>query len=303
MYEAFFGLREPPFSLTPDTSYFYADSGHLEALETLLTALQLGEGFIKLSGEVGTGKTLLCRMLLDALETDARFVTAYIPNPAITPISLRRALAAELGLSLPRYTDQHHLIEAINRHLLDQHRAGRQVVLIIDEAQALPHSCLEALRLFGNLETGKHKLLQVVLLGQPELDTRLARPELRQLAQRIAFHYRLEALDADAVAGYLAHRLAVSGHAGPTLFRPGLARRLHRASGGIPRLVNILAHKTLLAAYGEGCRRPRNRHLRRAIADTECLAPRRPWARARGWVAALGASLTMAGLLWTMGIG
>ncbi len=303
MYEAFFGLREPPFALTPDTGYFYAHSTHIEALETLITALQLGEGFIKLSGEVGTGKTLLCRMLLDALDEDPRFVTAYIPNPAITPAALRHALAAELGLDLPRNAGQHHLIEAINRHLMAQYRAGHQVVLIVDEAQALSHDCLEALRLFGNLETGKCKLLQVVLFGQPELDARLARPELRQLAQRIAFHYPLAALDAEAVHGYLAHRLAVSGHTGALLFSHSLARRLHRASGGIPRLLNILAHKTLLAAYGEGCRRPRGRHLRRAIADTECLRHTTPWARARGWAAALGASLAAAGLLWTTGIG
>jgi len=303
MYKQFFGLRESPFALTPDTDYFYANTDHQDALNTLLVALQLGEGFIKVSGEVGTGKTLLCRKLLNELEDDERFVTAYIPNPAITPAALRHALAGELGLKLPRNLGQHHLIEAINTHLLEQRREGRQVVLIIDEAQALSHECLEALRLLGNLETEKNKLLQVVLLGQPELDERLARPDLRQLAQRIGFHYRLHPMRTEVVAGYLAHRLAVSGYKGPTLFDDALARRLFRASGGVPRLLNILAHKTLLACYGEGTARPARKHLIRAVSDTESIRSQIPVNRLRGLATAVGASLAMASLLWTARIG
>lgn len=278
MYLNFFGLSESPFSLTPDTAFYYGRSSHHEALNTLLVALQMGEGFIKVTGEVGTGKTLLCRKLLRELADDPRFVTAYIPNPALSPNELRFALAAELGFRYRCDIGQHRFLQVINHRLMQERAAGRKVVLIIDEAQALPEDCLEAVRLLTNLETEKCKLLQVVLLGQPELDAHLARPAVRQLQQRITFSYQLSRMSPGMVAGYLGHRLQVAGYEGGSLFPPAVARELARASRGIPRLVNILAHKCLLAAYGEGRSKVTRRHLRRAVRDTEPLTgSNRPW--------------------------
>lgn len=271
MYLQFFRLAEAPFSLTPDTAFYYNNPSHQEALNTLLVALQMGEGFIKVTGEVGTGKTLLCRKLLRELSADARFVSAYIPNPALTPPALRFALADELGISYHRNMGQHRVMQMINDRLVEEKSAGRQVVLIVDEAQALPEDCLEAIRLLTNLETEKSKLLHVVLFGQPELDVNLARPSVRQLRQRITFSYQLAPMDIKATSGYLMHRLAVAGFKGPRLFDAGLTRQIHRICNGVPRLINIVAHKCLLAAYGEGRLEINRRHLRRAIEDTESL--------------------------------
>lgn len=301
MYQEFFGLREAPFSLTPDTSYFYANADHQEALNTLLVALQMGEGFIKVSGEVGTGKTLICRKLLNQLADDAHFVTAYIPNPALTPAALRYALGNELGLPVHRNTGQQRTMEVINEYLLEQRAKGRQVVLVVDEAQALSDECLETIRLLTNLETEKCKLLQVVLFGQPELDERLSHKSLRQLRQRITFSYNLHPMKTEVVAGYLSHRLAVAGYQGPPLFGMDLAQRLHKASGGVPRLMNVLAHKVLLAAYGEGRAVPTRKHLQRAIADTESIEPAAaPWSK---WFGALAGSLAIVSAIWTPGLG
>jgi MSHA biogenesis protein MshM len=274
MYQRFFGLREPPFSLTPDTAFFFGNSSHREALNSLLFALQMGEGFIKVIGEVGTGKTLLCRKLLRELDGVEGFVSAFIANPAIDAKALRYALAEELGVPYHRTMGQHRILQMINEQLLAHRAAGRKVAVIIDEAQALPEECLEAVRLLTNLETEKSKLLQVVLFGQPELDARLGRSSARQLKQRITFSCALQPMDARAVAGYLAHRLEVAGYRGPQLFGRHAVREIARTSGGIPRLVNILAHKCLLAAFGEGCTAVNRRHLRRAVADTESVQPR-----------------------------
>lgn len=277
MYTEHFGLRELPFSLTPDTGYYYELASHREALNVLLVALRAGEGFLKLTGEVGTGKTLLCRKLLDALEREAE--TAYIPNPFLNPNALRLAVAEELGLRFPRNLGQHRLLKLVTARLVELHRAGRRVVLLIDEAQALPDDSLEAVRLLTNLETEKTKLLQVVLLGQPELDARLAQPRLRQLRQRITFAHRLRPMDERECGAYLAHRMTVAGYQGPPAFEPRAVRQLHRASRGIPRLVNILAHKALLVAFGRGERQVSAAHVRRAVRDTEDARAPRPWWR------------------------
>ncbi|MGB5453595.1 MAG: AAA family ATPase [Sedimenticolaceae bacterium] len=275
MYLDFFGLAEAPFSLTPDTAFYYSNPSHQEALNTLLVALQMGEGFIKVTGEVGTGKTLLCRKLLRELAEDDDVLTAYIPNPALTPPALRFSLADELGINYHRNMGQHRVLQMINDRLVEEKAAGRRVVLIVDEAQALPEDCLEAVRLLTNLETEKSKLVQVVLFGQPELDTHLDRPSVRQLRQRITFSHRLTSMDVKAVSGYLVHRLAVAGYRGPRLFDAPLVREMFRACNGVPRLINIVAHKCLLASYGEGRVGISRRHLRRAIADTESLRRRR----------------------------
>ncbi len=267
MYLTHFGLAEMPFGITPDTSFTFAGQSHQEALNTLLLALDGGEGFVKITGEVGTGKTLLCRRLLQAL--DDGWVTAYLPNPDLDSRTLFAALAEELGISDPARFDSYHLLREINHALLAFARDGKRVAVLIDEAQAMPLETLEALRLVSNLETEKRKLLQIVLFGQPELDEKLRGPAIRQLLQRIAFHYRLAGIGRNEIDRYVAHRLRVAGHRGDSLFSANALQALYRASGGVPRLVNILAHKALLAAYGEGCRAVRVRHVRLAGSDTE----------------------------------
>lgn len=267
MYLEHFGLTELPFGITPDTSFIVGTHGHQEALNTLLVALGGGEGFVKIAGEVGTGKTLLCRRLLQSLPEGT--VSAYLPNPYLSPRTLLLALAEELRLPVDADVDDYHLLQGLNRALLDHAAAERAVVVCIDEAQAMPLETLETLRLLSNLETEKRKLLQIVLFGQPELDARLAEPSVRQLRQRIAFHYRLQGMARDEVGHYLAHRLRVAGYRGDAIFATGAVRALHRASRGTPRLINILAHKALLAAFGEGRHDVAPVHVRRAAADTE----------------------------------
>jgi len=298
MYLQHFGLSHPPFSLTPDTASFLNAGSHREALNVLLVALRSGEGFLKITGEIGTGKTLLCRRLL--AELHGEFVTAYVPNPFVSPNGLRAALADELGLSYPRNLGQHHLLRLINERLLGLNRQGTPVVVIIDEAQSMPDVTLEALRLLSNLETEQQKLLRIVLFGQPELDERLARPKLRQLSQRIGFAYRLSPLPRPLVPVYLQHRLRAAGFDGEAVFSRGAVRVLGRASRGIPRLINILAHKAMMAAYGQGCRRVDGRHVRAAVRDTESV--RRPPANAGlgpAWAVGVAvAALFAAWALW-----
>lgn len=270
MYLDHFGLSELPFGITPDTSFTVLTRSHQEALNTLLVALNSGEGFIKITGDVGTGKSLLCRRLLQALPENA--VSAYLPNPYLAPRTLLLALAEELGVAVDSASDDYHLLKCVNEALLAYAGDERPVVVCIDEAQAMPLETLESLRLLSNLETEKRKLLQIVLFGQPELDRKLAEPSVRQLLQRIAFHYRLGCLGREEVGNYLAHRLRVAGYRGDELFAPRTVRSLHRASRGTPRLLNILAHKSLLAVYGEGKHAVLPRHVRQAVADTEGAA-------------------------------
>ena len=266
MYQAHFGLRELPFGITPDTSFFFACASYQAALNTLLIATNNGEGFIKITGEVGTGKTLLCRKFMAAL--DQSFVTAYIPNPSLEPRTLMLALADELEIFLGKDIDQHQLMKSINLRLLELAHLGKRVVLCLDEAQALPLESLEALRLLTNLETEKRKLLQIVLFGQPELNLKLQKNAIRQLAQRITFHYEIAALSRADMTFYIAHRLQIAGLAGGDLFSAAALRKLYAASGGIPRLVNILAHKSLMAAFGEGRQQVRAGHVKVAVQDT-----------------------------------
>lgn len=267
MYLTHFGLTEKPFGITPDTSFIYSATAHQEALNTLLIGLGSGEGFIKVTGEVGTGKTLLCRRFLASLSDD--HVTIYIPNPSLAPIALLLAVAEELELNLDPNETQFQLIKHINQRLLELSRAGKTVVCCVDEAQAAPLESLEALRLLSNLETEKHKLIHVVLFGQPELDRHLSDPSVRQLQQRIAFHYRLPLLRRDEFEHYLNHRLSIAGHQGASLFSPAAMRHLFRYSRGVPRLVNILANKSLLAAFGEGKYEISTHHVIAAARDTE----------------------------------
>ena len=282
-YVAHFGLREPAFGITPDTSFFFACRGIQEALNTLLVAVSNGEGFIKITGEVGTGKTLLCRKFLASLGEGC--ISAYVHNPGMEPRTLLIAICDELRLDVDPAGDQYHLLKEITRALLEFGARNQRVVLCMDETQAMPFETLETLRLLTNLETEKRKLLQVELFGQPELDRKLAAESIRQLRQRIMFQHTLTALSAEEVAGYIAHRLVIAGYSGPPLFdRPAL-KSIFEASGGIPRLVNILAHKSLLLVYGEGGQCAGRRHVEAAVDDTPAANSLRPWWRPRlaGW--------------------
>jgi MSHA biogenesis protein MshM len=269
MYLYHFGLGELPFTLTPNTNFYLSLDPHDEALAVLSTALKTGEGFIKVVGEVGTGKTLLCRKLLN--EIPDHFVTAYIPNPYLNPDELRRAVAVELGVKQAQRMSVALLTQRIQTRLLELHSKGHSVVLILDEAQALPEDSLEALRLFTNLETETRKLLQVVLFAQPELDQRLAKTEFRQLRQRITFAYKLRAMNAQEVQQYIQHRLTIAGYKGAELFPAGISKNIAKASRGVPRLVNVLCHKMLMLAYGQGHYKMTNQLLKAAVKDTESI--------------------------------
>ena len=311
MYLAHFGLREPPFSLTPDTSFFFACTNYQEGLNTLLVAARTGEGFIKIVGEVGNGKTLLCRKLLATLSSDretttaigtqdggvsgrhaAKFITAYIPNPYLEPRSLLLALADEFRIDIDSSCDQHQLLKVLTHTLLDFARDGKRVLVCLDEAQAMPLESLEVLRLLTNLETEKRKLMQVVLFGQPELDERLKQNSVRQLRQRISFQYVLNGLHRDEMDRYLRHRLAVAGFKGETLFSSGAVNLLHRVTRGTPRLANIIAHKAMLLTYAEGRQQVQTNHIRNAAADTP--ESHRDWV-VWGWWGA--AAVVLAGLV------
>jgi MSHA biogenesis protein MshM len=313
MYLEHFGLRQPPFGLTPDTSFFFSCNSYQEALNTLLVAARSGEGFIKITGEVGYGKTLLCRKFLAALNQDvrsttaigtqdheapvaatARFVTAYIPNPYLEPRSLLLALADEFRVPMEKDADQHQLLKGLTFALLECARKGQHALVCLDEAQAMPLESLEVLRLLTNLETEKSKLLQVVLFGQPELNERLQHHSVRQLRQRISFQYELRGMERDELERYLHHRLSIASYSGDALFGRVAVSKLHRITRGTPRLVNIVAHKALMLAYSEGQQQVRARHIRDAAADTpEVHRDWLPWALA----------LTAAAVVVSLGLG
>jgi MSHA biogenesis protein MshM len=286
MYLQHFGVREFPFSITPDTSFFFSSESSQAALNTLLIAARTGEGFIKITGEVGTGKTLLCRKLMASLEQDFR--VAYIPNPYLEPRALFLELAAELGLEIDNSNqpDQHQLLKALTTRLLEIIRDGKRVAICLDEAQAMPIETLEALRLLTNLETEKRKLLQVIIFGQPELEEKLNHPSIRQLKQRIAFDYDLSVLSRDEFDYYVHHRLVVAGHQGGRLFSPMALWLMQQRTKRVPRLVNILAHKSLLAAYGKGHRVVTVLDVLAAANDTSSLRRSR-WVRNLGLVLAI----------------
>lgn len=284
MYLQHFGLREFPFSITPDTSYFFASGGSQEALNTLLVAARTGEGFIKITGEVGTGKTLLCRKLISSLGPG--FYVAYIPNPYLEPLALFMELGSELGLEfgVDAHPNQHQLLKAITNRLMELTRMGKRVVVCLDEAQAMPIETLEALRLLTNLETEKRKLLQVIIFGQPELEDKLNHPSIRQLKQRITFDYHLGPLARTEPDYYLHHRLMVAGYRGGRMFSPMALWLIQKKTKRTPRLLNIVAHKALLSAYGKGKKTVDAFDVLAAVNDTASL-------RGQGWLGRQGVLL------------
>ncbi|MGM9426435.1 AAA family ATPase [Hydrogenophaga sp. MI9] len=256
MYTAFFGLQRDPFTISPDPRYLFLSERHREAFAHLMYGAHGGGGFVLLTGDIGTGKTTVCRHFLE--HTPAQSQVAYIFNPRLSVIELLRSIADEFGYAVPapgnRETTVKELVDPLNRFLLVAHAAGRNPILIIDEAQNLSPEVLEQLRLLTNLETHEHKLLQIVLIGQPELRGILARPGLEQLAQRIVARFHLGPLDEADTKRYIRHRLQVAGLAGPLPFTPRAMRRVHALSGGVPRKINLLCSRALLGAYSLGAR-------------------------------------------------
>lgn len=249
MYESFYGLRVKPFNLTPNPDFLYLSKTHREVYAHLLYGIRNRAGFIEVTGEVGTGKTTILRSFLNDLDPDT-YLVSMIFNPKLTSIELLRAVNREFGVSDQAGTSS-QLVDALNQFLLDENRAGRVPVLIIDEAQNLSGDVLEQIRLLSNLETETTKLIQIVLAGQPELALVLSRPELRQLDQRIAVRYHLASLDLSETCDYVRHRLMVAGRPDGEIFAPRSLKLIHRLSGGVPRLINVLCDRSLLVGFSE----------------------------------------------------
>ena len=297
MYLDYFGLKEAPFRITPNTEYWYAGGQRGEVLAALLYAIGQGEGIIKVVGEVGSGKTMLCRKLAAQLPDGVDSV--YLGNPTLSPDDMLAAILADLGIDSPESTRQARLTQ-LNAALLARHEAGRRVVVFVEEAQGIALDNLEFLRLLTNLETATDKLLQIVLFGQPELDSLLAEPRIRQLKDRITLSLRLSPLGADEVGAYLRARLSVAGYRGPDLFPPALVARLTELSSGLSRRINVLADKTLLAAYADRTHDLAPRHLELAAGDAEMQPPSLPafWRRLDArWIWLAGALAAVLGLL------
>ncbi|MFL6198097.1 MAG: ExeA family protein [Thermoanaerobaculia bacterium] len=269
MYNDFYGFREAPFNITPDPRFLFFSDRHREAYNHILFGLRERKGFIQITGEVGAGKTTVCRALLEELGPQYR--TALILNPCLTGDQLLRSILIELGLepSDDRRFDRVEALQRLNQYLLDQLAEGNDVVLLIDEAQDLSHDLLEQIRLLSNLETDQRKLLQIVLLGQPELRQKLDDAGLRQLRQRITVRYHLAPLSRQEMEHYIQHRLQVVGANGRPSFSRWALGSIYRYSGGVPRLVNAVCDKALLCGYVEGDDHLTRRHVRRAVRELE----------------------------------
>lgn len=267
MYYAFFGLKQPPFKITPDTEAFFEGGNRGAILEALLYAISHGEGIIKVTGEVGSGKTMLCRVLQTRLPENVENV--YLANPSVSPEEILHAIAFELQLPLPRDATRLEVMHALNAYLLERHAQKRQVVVFVEESQGMPLATLEEIRLLSNLETQQHKLLQIVLFGQPELDENLRQPQIRQLRERITHSFHLAPLDEADVRAYLAFRLRAAGYHGPDLFSTRVIAYIAKASGGLTRRINLIADKALLAAFAESTHNVSLAHVKAAVRDSE----------------------------------
>jgi len=265
IYNDYYGFREAPFNITPDPRFLFFSDRHREAFNHVLFGIRERKGFIQLTGEVGAGKTTVCRAILE--ELGPRYRTALVLNPCLTAPQLLRTILAEFGL--PRRADRTASLETLNRFLLDQVAGERDVVLVIDEAQDLDLELLEQVRLLSNLETDQRKLLQIVLIGQPELREKLDARALRQLRQRITVRYHLTPLDRDETERYIEHRMNVAGCDRAPTFTPWAFRKIHGYSRGVPRLINAAVDKTLLAGFVDDADRLTARHVARALRELE----------------------------------
>jgi general secretion pathway protein A len=298
MYTSFFGLQEKPFAITPDPRYLYLSERHAEALAHLLYGINEAGGFIQLTGEVGTGKTTVIRSLLEQLPGHAD--VALILNPRVTPAEFLLTICEELHVPVPEsgQGSTKTLMDLLGRQLLDTHARGRRVVLIVDEAQNLSTQTLEQVRLLTNLETATTKLLQIILIGQPELRELLDQPDLRQLAQRITGRYHLNPLSEDESAGYVKHRMRVAG-ATAEVFTPSALREIHRLSGGIPRVINVICDRALLGAFTQEDHRAGAALVRQAASEVYGRPVPAPWLK---WTtaAAVAAALALVAVgVWT----
>jgi type II secretory pathway predicted ATPase ExeA len=267
LYYPHFGLKEPPFKITPNTDFFFSGGNRGAILDALVYAIANGEGIIKVVGEVGSGKTMLCRMLQTILPE--KIESIYLANPSVAPEDVLHAIAFELQLKLPKNADRLKVMQELQAHLLSRHAEGRQVVIFVEEAQGMPLATLEEIRLLSNLETKQDKLLQIVLFGQPELDENLNQENIRQLRERITHRFNLGPLQTKDVGEYLIFRLRAAGYHGPHLFKDTSIKKLSNASEGLVRRVNILADKALLAAFADNVYQVTPRHVDAAIQDSE----------------------------------
>ncbi|MES0326618.1 MAG: AAA family ATPase [Gammaproteobacteria bacterium] len=267
MYQGHFGLERPPFKITPDTSLFYEGCQRGAALEALIYAVSSGEGIIKVVGEVGSGKTMLCRMLEIRLADNVDIV--YIANPSLSPDNILHVIAHELGLDVDNSSDKLDVMQSIGQYLLGRHADNRQVVMFVEEAQSMPIETLEEIRLLSNLETEQSKLLQMVLFGQPELDEKLAQAHIRQLKERITHSFYLEPFPPKDTLEYLNFRLRSVGYRGPDVFNQKTANAIKKYSGGLTRRINILADKALMASFSEGGHEVTLKHVRAGAVDSD----------------------------------
>ena len=275
MYYDYFGLNQPPFRITPDTSLFFPGGDRGAVLDALIYAIVNGEGMVKVVGEVGSGKTMLCRMLEKELPDKVEVV--YLANPSLSPENILHAIAFELKLTLTPETSRLEVMHNLQEYLLKRHAENRQVVVFVEEAQAMPIATLEEIRLLSNLETQQSKLLQIVLFGQPELDELIANPEIRQLKERITYSFQLNPFVSEHIRDYLNSRLRASGYRAGEVFDKSAIRQIERYSKGLLRRVNILADKAMLAAFATNTNQVTAEHVRQAARDSEFISQTRLW--------------------------
>ncbi len=295
MYNDHFGLDRAPFRITPDTKLFYPGGARGEVLEALIYAVSSGEGIVKVVGEVGSGKTMLCRMLEERLAGKVDIV--YLANPSLSPEDTLHAIALEMKLDVGSEANRLQVMHALQERLLEKHANNRQVVVFVEEAQSMPIATLEEIRLLSNLETNRDKLLQIVLFGQPELDNNLDMPEIRQLKERITHSFYLQPFTPEQMREYVNFRMRAVGYRGPDIFRSGAYRRMAKASGGLTRRINILADKALLAAFAEDTFDVGKRHVNIAVNDSQFTRTRRWGVPEISMI--LGLALVTAAVAWT----
>ncbi|MRR50657.1 MAG: AAA family ATPase, partial [Rhodocyclaceae bacterium] len=267
MYLEHFGLLEAPFRITPHTDFFFAGANRGSTLDALIYAITHDEGIVKVSGEVGSGKTMLCRVLMERLPATVN--TIYLANPSLSRDDILYAIADELEIAIPEHSRTSAVLRALQEKLIALYGDSHQVVVLIDEAHAMPAETLEEIRLLSNLESNRHKLLQLVLFGQPELNDILARSDMRQLKERITHNFTLEPLVRDDIAHYVDFRLRAAGYKGPNPFNPQALKLISSVSAGLTRRINILADKSLLAAFADNTHEVTPRHVQAAVKDSE----------------------------------